>query len=137
MLRDAGKARASLVALAAGQIVGHVLFSPISIAVAPEKFRGVGLAPVAVLPAFQGMGIGSQLIRQGLDECRRAGYDAVVVLGHRNYYPRFGFLIAASFQLDNEYDAGAAFMAMELRSGALTGVSGLVKYAPEFQAVGC
>jgi len=137
MLRAAGRVRVALVALAAGQIVGHVLFSPVSVAVAPGGFRGVGLAPVGVLPAFQRKGVGSGLIRQGLDMCRSAGYDAVVVLGHPGYYPRFGFATAHNFQLENEYNAGEAFMAMELKAGALAGVSGLVKYAPEFRAAGC
>ena len=97
----------------------------------------MGLGPVGVLPAFQGMGIGSRLIRQGLEDCQSVGYDAVVVLGHPNYYPRFGFRPASSFHLDNEYNADEAFMVMELKPGALTGVSGLVKYALEFRAAGC
>ena len=137
MLHDAGKASVSLVALEAGQIVGHVLFSPVSVAIAPEQFRGIGMAPVAVLPAHQNMGIGSQLIRQGLEKCRGAGYDAVVVLGHTSYYPRFGFQPASSFHLENEYDAGDAFMALELVPGALKQARGLIKYAPEFRAAGC
>lgn len=137
MLRAADKASLSLIALSAGQIVGHVLFSPISIAIAPEHFVGVGMGPVAVLPSFQRMGVGSQLIRQGLEDCRGAGYDAVVLLGHTGYYPRFGFLPGYRFQLENEYNAGEAFMALELKPGALTRVSGLVKFAPEFQMAGC
>ncbi len=137
MLREAGKAWVSLVAIGAGKIVGHVLFSPVSIAVAPENFRGVGLAPVAVLPAYQGMGIGSQLIRQGLEDCRSAGFDAVIVLGHLGYYPRFGFRPASGFGLESEYNAGDAFMALELRQGALAKTQGLVKFAQEFQLAGC
>jgi putative acetyltransferase len=137
MLREAGKTPLSLVAIDAGQIVGHVLFSPVSIAVVPEIFHGVGMGPVAVMPAYQGMGIGSQLIRQGLEDCQGAGYDAVIVLGHTGYYPRFGFRPASSFHLENEYNAGDAFMALELRKGALTKVSGLARFAPEFQAAGC
>lgn len=137
MLRIAGKALVSLVAIDEGQIVGHVLFSPVSIAIAPDQFRAVGMAPVGVLPGFQNKGIGARLVRQGLDQCREAGYDAVVVLGHTSYYPRFGFLPGSRFGLKNEYNANDAFMALELKEGALASVSGLVRYAPEFRDVGC
>lgn len=135
MLCKAGKALVSLVAIDEGQIVGHVLFSPVSIAIAPDQFRAVGMAPVGVLPAFQNKGIGSRLIRQGLDQCREAGYDAVVVLGHTSYYPRFGFLPGSHFGLENAYNANDAFMALELKEGALAGVSGLVQYGLEFGEV--
>jgi putative acetyltransferase len=97
----------------------------------------VGLGPVAVLPEFQGRGTGSSLIRRGLEECKRAGYEIAVVLGSDLYYPRFGFSRASDYGLDNEYGAGEHFMAVELREGALAQVAGLVKYAPEFQAAGC
>lgn len=135
MLRKTGKALVSLVALEDGQTVGHVLFSPVSIAIAPDQFRAVGMAPVAVLPEAQNKGIGSRLVRQGLDQCREAGYDAVVVLGHTSYYPRFGFLPGSRFGLENEYNANEAFMALALKDDALAGVSGLVQYAPEFRDV--
>jgi len=96
-----------------------------------------GLAPAAVLPAHQGRGIGSALIRRGLEQCRSAGYGAVVVLGEPRYYSRFGFSRAAGRGLSNEYGAHDEFMVMELRAGALDGISGLVRYAPEFGATGC
>ena len=78
--------------------VGHILFSRVTIANASAAFNGVGLAPVAVLPKFQRQGIGSKLIRDGLERCRQAGYDAVVVLGDPAYYSRFGFVRAADCQ---------------------------------------
>lgn len=134
-LRAAGKSVVSLVAVQGDVVVGHILFSPISVTHAPASFRGVGLAPMSVLPEFQRTGIGSQLVLDGLEACRRAGYDAVVVLGHTGFYPRFGFVKAEDHRLDNEYEASDAFMVLELESGALKGVSGLVKFAPEFQAV--
>jgi putative acetyltransferase len=134
MLRKAKKDLVTLVAVSDGQLVGHILFSLVSIADAPEDFRAVGLAPVGILPAFQKIGLGSRLIRQGLLECRRNGYDAVVVLGDPHYYSRFGFLRASDHQLDNEYHAYENFMVMELKEGALQEVRGLVKYASEFQA---
>jgi len=135
MLRAANKAVVSLVAVDQGRVVGHILFSPITVAEAPENFRGVGLAPMSVLPEFQNQGIGSRLVRDGLEACKRQGYDAVVVLGHTSYYPRFGFSRAKDYRLDNEYDALDAFMVMELKEGVLQTIRGLVRYAPEFNEV--
>ena len=116
MLRAANKAVVSLVALHQGRVVGHILFSPVTVTQAPENFRGVGLAPMSVLPEFQNKGIGSKLVRDGLEACKREGYDAVVVLGHTKYYPRFGFSRAKDYGLDNEYDALDAFMVVELKA---------------------
>jgi putative acetyltransferase len=137
LLRNRKKACVSLVALSAHRVVGHIMFSPVSISSAARDFRGIGLAPLAVLPEFQNRGIGSELIRAGLRECRKAGYDAVVVLGHTSYYPRFGFSRAKDYDLDNEYNASDAFMVMELKPDALRGIAGLVQYAPEFRETGC
>jgi len=131
-LRAGDKAVVSLAAERAGQVVGHILFSPVSVTHAPQTFRAVGLAPLSVLPEFQQTGIGSALVRDGLAACQEAGCDAVVVLGHVDYYRRFGFSRASDVGLDNEYGATDAFMVMELRSGALQGVGGLVRYAEEF-----
>jgi putative acetyltransferase len=133
LLRNRKKAVISLVAVLQQRVVGHILFSPISISNAPEDFRAVGLAPLAVLPEFQKLGIGSQLTHAGVQVCRQRDYDAVVVLGHPGYYPRFGFSRAKDYGLDNEYDALDAFMVMELKPGALQRVSGLVRYVPEFR----
>jgi putative acetyltransferase len=136
-LRASNKAVISLVAQHGDQVVGHILFSPVTIANAPEAFRGAGLAPMSVLPEFQHQGIGSRLVRDGLVACQDAGYDVVVVLGHVGYYPRFGFAKAQDYGLENEYDAADAFMVLELRKGALEGIGGLVKFAPEFHEAGC
>ena len=137
LLRAAKKVVVSLVALDDGRVVGHILFSSVTVAVAPENFRGVGLGPMSVLPEFQNQGIGSRLVREGLDTCRRSGYGAVVVLGHTGFYPRFGFSTAKDYGLDNEYNESDAFMVMELQVGVLGKISGLVKYAPEFREAGC
>jgi putative acetyltransferase len=137
MLRAANKVLVSLVALDRDRVVGHILFSPVTVAEAPENFRGVGLAPLSVLPEFQRRGIGSRLIREGLEACKREGYDAVVVLGHIKYYPRFGFSRAKDYDLDNEYNALDSFMVLELQDGVLERIRGLVKYAPEFRDTGC
>jgi len=136
MLRDANKAPISLVATCDGQVVGHILFSPVTIEFAPATLTGVGLAPVAVLPEFQKRGVGSNLIRKGLEECRKAGYDIVVVLGEAGFYARFGFSRAGDHGLGNEYGADEHFMAMELRDGALAEAKGIVRYQPEFKEVG-
>jgi len=137
LLRERKKAVVALVADVEDQVVGHIMFSPVTVAEAPERFRAVGLAPLTVLPEFQNSGIGLKLTREGLQACRRYGYDAVVVLGHPHYYPRFGFSRAKDFRLDNEYNANDAFMVMELHEGVLGTISGLVKFAPEFREAGC
>ena len=137
LLRQAHKTPVSLVALSDGRLIGHVLFSPIAFVPAQPTIRGLGLAPIGVLPEFQRQGIGSKLIVQGLQDCRQSGYDLVVVLGDPHFYSRFGFLRAKNHQLENEYNADEEFMVMELRAGALCGIKGMVKYQPEFKAAGC
>jgi putative acetyltransferase len=95
------------------------------------------LAPVAVHRDFQNRGIGSTLIREGLERCKQSGYDAVVVLGHMHYYPRFGFRTASAYGLGNEYGVDDAFMILGLKDGILDRINGLVRYAPEFREVAC
>ena len=134
-LRARGVATISLVAQQESLIVGHILFSPAAIEGDSGK-QGLGLGPMAVLPEFQNRGIGSRLVRAGLDCCRDRGHTWVVVLGHATYYPRFGFIPASKFGLRCEYDVpDEVFMAIELREGALKGRGGLVKYQPEFNEV--
>jgi putative acetyltransferase len=134
LLRARGKAIVSLVAVEAGAVVGHVLFSPVTVDRA-EAARVLGLAPVGVLPAFQGRGIGSSLIREGLSRSVRASYDLVVLVGAPAYYARFGFQSATPLGLKNEYGVNDEFMVLELRKGTLEGVRGLVRYAGEFAEV--
>jgi len=123
----------SLVALDEVQLIGHIAFSPVTIE--GVELVGLGLAPVAVLPSHQGQGFGGQLIRAGLEACRELGVDYVVVLGHPNYYPRFGYAPASTYSLDNEYGAGDEFMVIELTPRCLAGHSGLVQYGDEFRAL--
>jgi putative acetyltransferase len=135
-LRAHGKALLSLVACEGDKIVGHILFSPVTIEPDRGAFPVAGLAPMSVLPELQKQGIGSLLVRAGLDECRRRNYDCVVVLGHPEYYPRFGFEPASNYSIKSEYDApDEAFMIIQLREGALTGREGIAKYQPEFNEV--
>jgi putative acetyltransferase len=124
----------SLVAAVDGKVVGHILFTPVSLE-PPVDVRIAGLAPMAVRPEHQRSGVGGQLIRAGLEECRARGYSAVVVLGHPEYYPRFGFVPGHTFGLTCEFPSPPeAFMAIELVPGALAGTTGLVRYRSEFSA---
>jgi len=135
-LRAHSAVTVSLVAEVDGQIVGHILFSPVSIAGDRGSLKIAGLAPMAVLPSHQRRGIGSLLVKQGLEDCRRIGIPAVVVLGHPDYYPRFGFRRGSSWGLRCEFDApDEAFMAIELTPNALSGRSGVIKYHDAFKGV--
>ena len=135
MVRLVQDSRASTISLVAASnlvIVGHVLLSPVTIDGGDER-RGLGLAPMAVKPEQQRKGIGGALIREALRRARMLGYGFVVVLGWPEYYPRFGFVPASRFGL--RYEPGApdeAFMALQLREGALAGCSGVVRYLPAF-----
>jgi putative acetyltransferase len=125
----------SLVAEDGGAIVGHILFSPVTLNRHPDV-QMMGLGPMAVVPARQRQGIGSALIREGLDTCKRVGAGAVVVVGHATYYPRFGFAPASRFGLSCQYDVpDDVFMVMELDPGALKCVAGTVRYHPAFDTV--
>lgn len=132
-LRSRGVVTLSLVAVQADQIVGHIVFSPVTVESEYSSFEAIALAPMAVLPAYQRKGIGSQLVRVGLEECHRLGHEIVVVLGHPDYYPRFGFVPGKPKGIDCEFEApDEAWMVLELREGALAGRSGTVKFQPEF-----
>ncbi len=123
----------SLVALDGDAVVGHIVFTAMTLADASESLRIAGLAPMAVAPSHQNRGIGSKLVEAGLARCRDSGFQAVAVLGHPEFYPRFGFLPASSFGLRSEYDVpDEVFMAMELEEKALDGVSGLLRYHAAF-----
>jgi putative acetyltransferase len=122
----------SLVAEDGANVVGHILFSPVTLASEPGLTL-MGLAPMAVVPSRQRQGVGSSLVREGLDRCRQVNAAGVVVLGHPEYYPRFGFLPAARLFLRCEYDVPEeVFMVRELREGALCGLSGTIRYHPVF-----
>ena len=129
-LRDDGEVVASLVAERRNAIVGHILFSRLPIVAGEREIAGAALAPVAVSPRSQREGIGSVLVRTGLRHCAESGCEAVVVLGHPDYYPRFGFSAAMAERLDAPF-SGAAFMALELVPGALAD-GGFVRYAAAF-----
>lgn len=134
-LRPSGE-MISLVATAADHVVGHIAFTPVTVEPSTPAVRVAGLGPMAVLPEFQRRGIGGQLVRAGLDACRRSGYGAVVVVGHPDYYPRFGFVPAHTRGL--KYEAPVpddVFMVLGLEPEAIARVSGVVRYRPEFSTV--
>jgi putative acetyltransferase len=115
-VRAEGLALVELVAETNGEVVGHVLFNSMR----TEPGRAIaGLGPLAVAPAEQGTGIGSALSRAGIEACRAAGMEAIVVLGHPPYYPRFGFSADAAANIASPFSGRAAFMAMALKPGAL------------------
>lgn len=135
-LRAIADPQISLVAVKDAQVVGHIFFSPVSIEIGDSASPALGLGPMAVLPEYQNQGLGSQLVRAGLQECQRIDCNVVVVLGHSEYYPRFGFVPAKQKGLTCEWPVpDEAFMVAELKPDALAGRRGLVKYRPEFNEV--
>jgi len=121
----------SLVADTDSEIAGHILFSRMSIDSDGARIAAVALAPMAVLPAHQRKGIGGELIREGLNLLRQRGEAIVIVLGHADYYPRFGFSSEATRALENPFPPDH-YMAIELKPGALAGARGAVKYPVAF-----
>ncbi len=131
-----GPSSISLVAEINKQVVGHVLFSPIVIEGTNGQTQAIALAPLAVHPRFQYRGVGTALVREGLAACRKAGHRIVVVLGHPDYYGRFGFTSATDRGVHPPFEIQpGALMALELVPGALAGVNGTVHYPPAFDEV--
>ncbi|HVP11505.1 MAG TPA: N-acetyltransferase [Phycisphaerae bacterium] len=126
----------SLAACDGDLVVGHVLFKRMTIESPGGSTPVLALAPLAILPARQRQGIGSMLVREGLDRCRRLGHSVVVVIGHGTYYPRFGFKLARPYGIDAPFPVpDEAFMVLELTPGTLKGVEGMVRYPPEFDGL--
>lgn len=135
-LRHAGALTLSLVAVDGTEIVGHIAFSPVAITAGDAVTDALGLAPMAVQPARQKTGVGGRLIADALALCGKTEYGLVVVLGDPAYYRRFGFITSKPHGIEWEHEVPAeVFMVKELRDGALDGVTGIVKYRPEFDAV--
>ena len=131
-LRDGGYIEVSLVAEADGEIVGHILFSRITIVTEAQTVDALSLAPMAILPSHQRQGIGSNLVEAGLEACRVQSRKIIVVLGHPEFYPRFGFSAELAQPLESPFGGSAAWIAMELVPGALEGVVEKVEYPPPF-----
>jgi putative acetyltransferase len=126
----------SLVAEVDGKVVGHILFSEISIETNSGVVPTLALAPMAVLPTYQKKGIGSLLVKEGLKRCQQQGHASVIVLGHANFYPKFGFVKASLKGIKPPFPVqDEAFMAYEVVPDALKGISGTVKYSKPFSQI--
>jgi putative acetyltransferase len=134
-LWDGGYVEVSLVAEVDGEVVGHILFTRLPIVTEGGTVDALSLAPMAVLPSHQRQGIGSRLVQEGLEACREKGHKIVVVLGHPEFYPRFGFSPDLAKSLESPFGGGEAWMAMELVPDALAGVEGRVEYPPPFHVM--
>ena len=123
----------SLVAVVGNEIVGHILFSPVTVEGEETMAEGMGLAPMAVLPEYQRQGIGSKLVRAGIARLASSGCGFVIVLGHADYYPRFGFEPASRYGIRSEWEVpDDAFMIVVLNESVMQGISGVARYRPEF-----
>ena len=136
VLRTACADRLSLVAERDGAIVGHILFTPVEIAAADGPCRGYGLAPMAVRRAWQRRGVGSALVTEGTRRLREAGASFVLVIGHPDYYPRFGFERASRYGVRCVWPeiADEAVMLLVLDPTVAPRLAGLAHYRPEFDA---
>ncbi|MCA1575815.1 MAG: N-acetyltransferase [Acidobacteria bacterium] len=138
-LRSNSAALLSLVATVDGQVVGHIMYSPITVGDATNSdvaITGAALGPMSVLPEHQRHGIGTKLVETGTQKLMAAGYPFIIVLGHANFYPRFGFKPASTFGVRCEWPVpDDAFMLLVLDETKLQGVSGLAKYRHEFSTV--
>jgi putative acetyltransferase len=133
-LHESGDVRLSLVAEQDGEVVGHVLFSELSVTT-PDgaSTAGLALAPLAVLPQWQRRGIGTQLVQTALQQLREQDWGLVLVLGEPEYYGRFGFTADQARGLRSPY-AGDYFLACDLQEGAgsTAPLEGTVRYAAPF-----
>ena len=132
-VRNSGIFFLSLVYEEGHDLVGHILFTPVELVGDTSGIRVMGLAPMAVVPGLQKKGIGSSLVKAGIQECISEDYDAIVVLGHPNYYPKFGFRPSINYGIKSEYEVpDAVFMLLELKKNSLRRTKGTVKYHATF-----
>jgi putative acetyltransferase len=131
-LRSNGAALLSLVATVDDQVVGHIMYSPITVG----EVTGAALGPMAVVPEHQGQGIGSKLVQAGNQKLKDADWPFIIVIGHANFYPRFGFKPAGPLGITCEWEVPEdVFMLLVLDQEKIQGVSGLAKYRHEFSTV--
>ena len=126
----------SLVAVSGDRRVGHILFYPVLIRDGKEPHASLALAPIAVHPDCQRKGVGVRLVQEGISVAKQLGYNSVVVVGHPEYYPMFGFKPASKWDIKAPFEVpDEAFLALELNDGALKDVSGTVEYPEEFNDI--
>ncbi|MCW8814365.1 MAG: N-acetyltransferase [Chlorobium sp.] len=131
-LRKSCKEYCSFVAVNQDTVIGHILFTPVTLD--GSRVKGMGLAPMAVLPSYQNQGIGSLLVRQGLQHLQQSGSPFVIVLGHPEYYPRFGFEQASHYKLESQWNdvPDEAFMVVIFDRDVLPEEGGIARYRREF-----
>ena len=135
-LRDSGVSYISLVYEKNNELVGHILFTPVELVGDTSDLKLMGLAPMAVSPKLQNKGIGSSLIKAGIQQCINDGYDAIIVLGHPDYYPKFGFVPSVKYGIKTEYEVPEdVFMVLEVKENSLKGKKGTIKYHEAFGSV--
>jgi len=135
-LRASGGVVLSLVASVGDRIVGHILFSPVTLESGSASHGGVGLGPMAVLPSVQRHGVGSLLVAEGINRLRESGHPFVVVLGHPEFYPRFGFVPASHYRVTCQMDVpDDAFMLLALDESRASALAGVARYREEFATV--
>lgn len=129
----------SLVAEDGPEIVGHLLLSKAEVVnhELQRSWQVIVLAPLAVKPGFQKKGMGSLLMQEGLQRCRKLGYGSVFLIGHPEYYPKFGFKPARAFGIElTQYEVpDEVFMVCELERDALNGIQGELVYPEVFNGV--
>ena len=133
-IRSSGAEIISMVAVDGDKIIGHIFFSPVTVVSGDAQIKGMALGPMAVLPGFQRQGVGSALIKEGIEILKKQGCPFVIVLGHKDYYPRFGFEVASNYGLYPEWEGvpEEAFMVLFLDKNRADKVSGQVRYRHEF-----
>ncbi|WP_437193395.1 GNAT family N-acetyltransferase [Planctomicrobium sp. SH527] len=134
-LRDDDYSEVSTVVTSDGPIIGHILFSRVSIVTEDRTVEALSLAPMAVHPDFQRRGIGTRLLYAGLRRCEKLGHRIVLVLGHPEFYGQFAFSAKLAQQIESPFGGGDAWMAMELVENAMRKVVGRVEFSPPFMAL--
>jgi putative acetyltransferase len=125
-----------LVAVKDGEVIGHILFSIVSIQTEDGDVPTLALAPMAVNPDYQNKGVGSMLVTDGLKRAEQMGYEHVVVLGHPAFYPKFGFIPSVTKGIESPFPVPEeVFMVYEIREGSLDRIDGKVVYPPAFNSV--
>jgi putative acetyltransferase len=126
----------SLVAVAEGKLIGHILLSIVYINSDEGEIPTLALAPMAVVPEQQNKRIGSMLVEEGLKKAKDQGFEHAVVLGHPEFYPRFGFVSASTKGIEAPFPVpDEVFMAIELKEGSLDQIKGKIVYPPAFDKV--